>query len=230
MQGPGYNRRSGDSRHVVPGLHVGDLVKRSALFSSMVLLSCLPVFAPLSVSAQVAIYRWTDAEGDLHYSQGVDSVPMRSRSGAVIIGYDRPSEPSEPPLSRPEPGIGQVRFTPGQPIMVTARINDAGSAQLMLDTGAARTLINPAVLSTLGVSYANALRASLKGVTGQAEVEAVRLDSIEVGGARYGPLLVISHDTGFGPQRGDGLLGRDYLDNFTITIDNAAGLLTLTPK
>jgi aspartyl protease len=205
-------------------------VKRSALFSLLILSLCLPVFAPLSVSAQVAIYRWIDAEGDLHYSQGVDSVPVRSRTGAVIIGYDRLPEQSVLSPSGLQPGIGQVRFIPGQPIMVAARINDAGSAQLMLDTGAARTLINPAVLSTLGVSYANALRASLKGVTGEAEVEAVRLDSIEVNGARYGPLLVISHDTGFGPQRGDGLLGRDYLDNFTITIDNAAGLLTLTPK
>jgi len=41
---------------------------------------------------------------------------------------------------------------------------------------------------------------------------------------------VISHDTGFGPEKVDGLLGRDFLDKFTITIDNAAGVLTLTPK
>ena len=80
------------------------------------------------------------------------------------------------------------------------------------------------------MSYANVVRASLKGVTGSPEdVDAVKLESIEVSGARHGPLVVLSHDTGFGPK-GDGLLGRDYLDNFTITIDNTAGLLTLTPK
>lgn len=205
-------------------------MKRSTLFSLLILSPFLPVFAPPHVSAQIAIYRWVDAEGDVHYSQGIDSMPVRSRASAIIIGYDRPPEPSVPSDSKPQPGIGQVRFTPGQPIIVTARINDAGSAQLMLDTGATRTLINPAVLSALGVSHANALRASLKGVTGEADVEAVRLDSIDVGGAKYGPLLVVSHDTGFGPEKGDGLLGRDYLDNFTIMIDNAAGLLTLTPK
>ena len=115
--------------------------------------------------------------------------------------------------------------------MVTARINDGGSANLMLDTGAARTIINPSVLSTLGVSYANARRASLKGVTGDpTDVEAVTLETIDVDGARYGPMVVLSHDTGFGAQKGDGLLGRDFLDNFTITIDNTAGILTLTPK
>jgi aspartyl protease/uncharacterized protein DUF4124 len=205
-------------------------MKRLARLSLLALLPWLPAFALPSASAQVAIYRWISAEGDVHYSQGIESVPLRSRASAVVIGYDRPPEPSAPSAASPQPRAGQVRFTPGQPIIVRARINDAGSAQLMLDTGAARTLINPAVLSALGVSYANALRASLRGVTGESQVDAVRLDSIEVEGARYGPLLVISHDMGFGPQRGDGLLGRDYLDNFIITIDNAAGLLTLTPK
>jgi hypothetical protein len=40
-------------------------------------------------------------------------------------------------------------------------------------------------------------------------------------------MLVVSHDTGF---RGDGLLGRDFLDHFSVTIDNGAGVVTLTPK
>ena len=57
---------------------------------------------------------------------------------------------------------------------------------------------------------------------------AVRVDSIEANGARYGPLLVVSHDTGF--NQGDGLLGRDFLDHFSVNIDNAAGIVTLTPK
>ena len=61
-------------------------------------------------------------------------------------------------------------------------------------------------------------------------MQAVRVESLDVSGAKRGPLIVISHDTGFGPETGDGLLGRDFLDNFTITIDNAAGVLTLTPK
>ena len=203
---------------------------RLSLQVLLILVSCLPMLAPPIASAQLAIYRWVDGAGEVHFSQGVDSVPPRFRTGAVVIGYDRPPEPSAPAPPKRELGAGQIRFTPGQPIMVTARINDSGSAQLMLDTGATRTLINPSVLSALGVSYANAVRASLRSVTGEVEVEAVKLDSIEVGGAKYGPLLVISHDTGFGQLKGDGLLGRDYLDNFLVTIDNAAGLVTLAPK
>jgi len=208
-------------------------MNRRRRHTHLLLLSALTMIVSFStfVSAQSAIYRWTDASGEVHFTQGVDSVPQTYRPRAVLIGHDRPSEPTSIPSVNPARRSAQVSFTPGQPIMVTARINDAGSAELMLDTGAARTVINPLVLSRLGVSYANVGRAALKGVTGGPElVDAVTLDSIEIDGARHGPLLVISHDTGFGPQRGDGLLGRDYLDNFTITIDNNAGVLTLTPK
>jgi predicted aspartyl protease len=98
----------------------------------------------------------------------------------------------------------------------------------MLDTGATRTVISPRVLETGGVSYRDAQRGSIRGVTGEAQVLAVRVESIEANGARYGPLLVVSHDTGF--NQGDGLLGRDFLDHFTVNIDNAAGIVTLTPR
>ncbi len=177
------------------------------------------------------IYRWTDDGGTIHYSQGIESVPPRHRGSAVVIGYDRPAEPA--PASapgRPAAPLGGARvdFSPGQPIMVSARINDGGSVELMLDTGASRTVISPSALTALGVSYANAVRGSIRGVTGEAEALAVRVDNLDVGGARYGPLLVVSHDTGF--KRGDGLLGRDFLDHFTVTIDNAAGVVTLAPK
>jgi Aspartyl protease/Domain of unknown function (DUF4124) len=187
----------------------------------------------LAAPASAQIYRWIDADGDIHYSQGVDSVPPRFRQSAVIIGYDRPAttpEPSGASIAGAEREGGRIKFTPGQPIIVAARINDRGSARLMLDTGAARTVISPAVLAALGVSYQNSQRGTLKGVTGDAEVVAVRVDSLEISGARYGPLMVVSHDTGFGPGRGDGLLGRDFLDHFTVTIDNSAGIVTLTPK
>jgi hypothetical protein len=185
------------------------------------------VVSPRPASAQV--YRWVDGEGDIHFSQGIHSVPLPYHPNAVIIGYDRFSPPEPPERSTP-PGTGRITFTPGKPILVTARINERDSAQLMLDTGAVRTVIHPSVLSALGVSYDAAVRGSIKGVTGDAEVLVVRVESIDVSGAKYGPLAVVSHDPGFGPGRGDGLLGRDFLDNFIINIDNAAGVVTLTPR
>lgn len=192
---------------------------------SVLALSLLVLGGPVPASAQV--YRWLDAEGSIHYSQGIESVPLRYRDGAVIIGYDRPAEPS-PALAAAQIGIGRVKFTPGQPIMVAAQINGATPATLMLDTGATRTVISPKVLEAGGVSYQDAQRGSLRGVTGETQVFAVRVDMIEVNGARFGPLHVVSHDTGF--NQGDGLLGRDFLDHFTVNIDNTAGVVTLTPR
>jgi predicted aspartyl protease len=177
-------------------------------------------------AASAQVFRWVDAEGSIHYSQGVESVPSKYRDSAVIIGYDR-NEPAPAPAPPPL-GIGRVRFTPGQPIMVAVRINGATPATLMLDTGATRTVINPRVLETVGVNYRDAQRGSIRGVTGEAAVLAVRIESLEANGARSGPLMVVAHDTGFG--QGDGLLGRDFLDQFSVNIDNAAGVVTLTPR
>ena len=178
-------------------------------------------------AAVAQVFRWIDGEGSIHYSQGIESVPPRFRDGAVIIGYERSDTGAPAPETAPV-GTGRVRFTPGQPIMVSVRINGATPATLMLDTGATRTVITPKVLESIGADYRDAQRGTIRGVTGEAPVLAVRVESIEASGARSGPLLVVSHDTGFG--QGDGLLGRDFLDQFSVNIDNTAGLVTLTPK
>lgn len=185
--------------------------------------------------ASAQIYRWTDERGEVRFSQGIQSVPPQFRGGAVMMSG--PSAPAAPAPATPEPsaassppaGVARIPFTPGQPIMVSAKINGGGTTQLILDTGAQGTLISPTALAALGISYRNAVRGSIKGVTGDANVLAVRIESIEVEGARFGPLMVVSHDSGLGSGR-DGLLGRDFLDNFIVTIDSAARVVTLTPK
>ncbi|HSB40373.1 MAG TPA: aspartyl protease family protein [Methylomirabilota bacterium] len=185
--------------------------------------------------ASAQIYRWTDERGDTRYSQGIHSVPPQFRGGAVMMSPPGPPAAPAPDasdaaaVSPSAAGAARIPFTPGQPIVVTARINGGGAAQLILDTGAQGTVISPTALAALGVSYRNAVRGSIKGVTGDASVLAVRVESIEVEGARFGPLMVVSHDASLGSGR-DGLLGRDFLDNFIVTIDSSARLVTLTPK
>ena len=58
----------------------------------------------------------------------------------------------------------------------------------------------------------------------------VTVPLLDVAGARIGPLAVIVHAL---PADGraepvDGLLGRDVLDAFTLTVDTASGRATLT--
>jgi predicted aspartyl protease len=176
------------------------------------------------------MYRWTDDQGAAHYSQGLDSVPERYRSRAQLLAY--PETPAAAPAaSSGSPEVSKttrIPFTPGKPIMVMARVNGSGSVQLMLDTGASVTVINPRILAGLGIGSRDSLRGSVKGATGSANVLFVSVQSIEVGTARSGPLRVAAHDIEFG--LGDGLLGRDFLDQFTVTIDSTAGVVTLSPR
>ena len=208
--------------------------KRAALPALLLALAGLGLWGlwglwPATAWAQM--YRWTDEQGGIHYSQGIYSVPERFRSKAQLLAF--PSSPAAPAES-PSPTRGEaskvtrIPFTPGKPIMVSAKINGEGSAQLMLDTGASVTVINPRVLAGMGIGSRDALRGSVKGATGSADVLFVPVQSIEVGGARSGPLRVAAHDVDLG--QGDGLLGRDFLDQFKVNIDNTAGVVTISPK
>lgn len=184
--------------------------------------------------ASAQIYRWTDERGEVRFSQGIQSVPLQFRGGAVAVGAANSPAPAAPSASdaasdAAPSGAARIQFTPGRPILVNARINGSGTTQLILDTGAQATVISPSALAALGVSYRNAARGAIRGVTGETSVLAVRVESIEVEGARVGPLMVVSHDAGLGSGT-DGLLGRDFLDQFVVTIDSSSRIVTLTPK
>lgn len=202
------------------------------VFAAAVLTLALGLWA---APAWAQTYRWVDDQGRVHYGQGLDSVPERYRAGARVLSFP---PPSPEPQAAPGEGAGkaggkaagkaEIRFRPGEPIWVDARINNAGTVRLMLDTGAQVTTINPRALEQLGVSSRDALRGSIRGVTGEADALYVNVERIEVAGLATGPIRVVAHDSQLG--QGDGLLGRDFLERFQVSIDNQAGLVTLTPK
>lgn len=203
-------------------------------------LAALAMLAPLPVAAE--IFRYTDAAGVPHYVDGMDSVPQEFRARAVPIRLPPPGAPTvTPPAStpgRPAPGAGPVasapkggttiKYTPGKAIMVDVKINGITSANLLLDTGADTTMINPRVLVAAGASLARPVGTTrVTGVAGSDSVNFVTIESLEVGEARAGRMHVASYDV---TGAGDGLLGRDFLDRFTLNIDSTNGIVTLSPK
>ncbi len=175
------------------------------------------------------IYYWVDDQGTQYYTTRLESIPEPYRSKAVPLPL--PTSPPVPPEITPRPspkGLTKILFTPGSPVLVSAKINGAGPIILILDTGAERTLVAPSALSRLGISNENALRGVLKGVTGASYTEAVWVNSVEVEEARVGPLLIIAHDADL--KGADGLLGRDFLANFNVTIDAKEQIVTLAPN
>lgn len=184
----------------------------------------LLLIALLPGQAWAQMYQWEDEQGTVHYTNDLHSIPESHRSGARFV----PTSPMAPPAVAPSAGITRIPFTPGSPILVSATINGNGPVTLVLDTGADRTLLTPLALWRLGISTENAPRAQIKGVTGTAQGHLVPVASVEVGNARAGPLLVISHDADL--KQAEGLLGRDFLERFTVTIDANERVVTLAPR
>jgi hypothetical protein len=182
--------------------------------------------------AAAQFLRWTDEHGVNHYTEGIDSVPERFRATATPLGY-RNAPPTRTEAATgvaPTATVTTIPYTPGQPIMVDVRLNGSGRARLMLDTGADRTLISPRALAAAGVSLAHVVaRGRMAGVTGTDRVDFVVLESLAVGEARVGRLPVAAYEMSQ-PNGGDGLLGRDFLDQFHLRIDSTRGIVTLQPK
>ncbi len=178
--------------------------------------------------ASSEIYSWVDDQGTQYYTTRFENIPEPYRSKVNVLSV--PTPPPAPPELQPksiEKGFARIPFTPGSPVLVSAKINGAGPVTLILDTGADRTLIGSSTLSKLGISTDHATRAVIKGVTGMSDASAVWINSVEVGEAKVGPLLIIVHDADL--KGADGLLGRDFLANFNVTIDSKEQVVTLVP-
>ena len=187
------------------------------------------LFPALSVAQ---IYRWQDDRGIVNYTNTLERVPesYRSQLGPLPPASASPARPDEiaPSPVAPTVAIARIPYTPGAPILVSASIGGSGPLTLILDTGADRTLVAPQALSRLGISTADAPRAEIRSVTGSAQGQVVQVASLEVGEAKVGPLRIIAHDAEL--KTADGLLGRDFLKHFTVTIDAKERLVTLVPK
>ena len=182
--------------------------------------------------AEAQIYRWIDDTGNAHYVDGLDNVPQRYRARATSLGMrNTPSPPQSgaPGAKAGAAGATTITFKPGERILADARINGRTPVRLLLDTGADRTVVAPRALVAAGVSITRGTTAGqIVGVTGSTDVQGVTLESLEVGEARVSRLAIISHDIN---QAGiDGLLGRDFLEQFKVTIDGSRGQVTIAPK
>jgi hypothetical protein len=201
-----------------------------------VVLAVILTLMALATPVAAQLYTWTDERGVVHYTSDFWAVPLQHRPTDV---------PAPAPMVSPAhqgwhtwgvvkapvaPASITVEFRPGDPIVVGARLNGVPIA-LLLDTGADRTMVSPAAVERAGYGAMITPGASsvrIMGVTGSAMAQVVTIPLLDVAGARVGPLALLVHDAGLSPL--DGLLGRDVLDAFTVTIDTAAGRATLTPR
>jgi predicted aspartyl protease len=178
------------------------------------------------------IYRYVDERGQNSYVDGLENVPARYRAAAVPMGYRNMPAPPPSKESAATAGSGAtvIKYKPGQRILVDVKINGGFNTQLLLDTGADRTMISPRVLTAAGIPITRPVATGqITGVTGTDKINYVVVDSLEVGAAKVGKMPVGAYELA-GTGTGDGLLGRDFLDQFKMTVDAAKGEVTLAPK
>ncbi len=116
-------------------------------------------------------------------------------------------------------------------ILVPATLNHTQNATLLVDTGATRSLLTPAMAMRLGISPpADAPRQTADLVGGQKiDVPFANLSALQVGDAVVENRQVGIQLVSPGVLVVDGLLGGDFLGRFKMTVDRSARQLQLEP-
>ena len=118
-------------------------------------------------------------------------------------------------------------------ILVPVVLNGNQTATFLLDTGANITVMTSTLANRLGAERpVGEPKVRLRMASGQdVEMSVIRLKSIGVGSARLENFVVALYDLptlpASPPITVDGLLGNDFVGQFTMTIDPRAGTLTL---
>ncbi len=115
--------------------------------------------------------------------------------------------------------------------LVPVVLNEGQTATFLLDTGASTSVITPDLARRLGLDTSSRTTLGRARIASGQEVEVsmVRMTSIRVGSARIDNLNVAVYEHANPPITVDGFLGVDFIGRFTMTVDPAAGTLTLLP-
>jgi clan AA aspartic protease (TIGR02281 family) len=138
-----------------------------------------------------------------------------------------------------------VRFsTSNGHMVVPVLLNESRNTSLLFDTGASITVLSTELAQSLGLVAATGKTIRLKTVAADVQAKVATLDSITVGGLSRSDFPVAVVDFDFNKSgRFDGILGMDFLGNYTIRIlgmdflgnytiriDNQANRIFLTPR
>jgi len=197
-----------------------------------------------SFEARAEIYRWTDAQGRLHFSQSLESVPPGHRAEALRAarapkGPDPLQVYSSPSSAGPAMRARALGVTPrssgtmripferrGTLMKVDVRLNRRVVAPFYIDTGASGISIPWAVAQQLGIRIGpDTPRGMARTANGIISEPLVTLDSVQLG-----PAVVRNVTAAVSGTMNIGLLGGAFFNNFIYQVDSAAGVITLTPN
>ncbi len=137
----------------------------------------------------------------------------------------RVSWPSESPGTT----VVALELVEGNILLVPVTINARHETRLVLDTGASKTILSPALLARLELAVpTDSLQVRLSGITGgPVTVSLTRVARLTVGQVTVEDLFVGVHDVPTLPRGAEGLLGADVLRHFRVSVDRGALRLKL---
>ena len=188
--------------------------------------------------ARAEIYRWTDAQGRIHFTERIEQVPLEQRNAArESASPSRPADrvhtysgsPSDQPaapaaIRRSRSSEIEIPFTKLGPLMrVNAVVDDAVSIPFLIDTGASGISIPNSYLAKLGIRIRpDTPRIQVTTANGVVSRPLITLRSVELGGARVENLVAT-----IDPGLEFGLLGGTFFNNYIYRVDAARGVMTL---
>lgn len=187
--------------------------------------------------ARAEIYRWTDAEGRIHFTENLERVPAQHRAAAReraaaggsgrVHTYSGSAAQAGAAPSRSSRREIEIPFTRmGSLMRVDARVNDVVTVPFLIDTGASGVSIPHAYAAKLGARVrSDTLHVQVTTANGVVSRPLIPLQSIELGGAR-----VVNLTATLDPGMEFGLLGGSFFNNYVYRVDAARGVIALTPN
>lgn len=196
-----------------------------------IVLTCFPG----SAAAQ-NLYKWKDENGVLHIATSLEDVPQRYRDQVSTLeaepASETPSEPAgetppaeepeEPPVEEAELNRFEVPYEnegTARRVIIPVTFNDSVTAPMALDTGSPGMVISFVLAAKLGLFSRDGgtLVTEAAGIGGEVPAILTIIDSVSVEGARD-DFIPTTVTFGLSAQF-DGLIGMDFLANYTISID-----------
>jgi hypothetical protein len=205
---------------------------------------CVSICA-LAARARADLYRWVDAQGQVHVTDDRSQVPhgatvtlqpTRVPAAPAAAGAPGPASPAPRPVlaiqqhdSREEKEVGRthvLRFQrAGHEIAMNVTLDDHVTCDFKVDTGASLNTVPAWVVKELGIEIdKNTPRISLVGISGKpALVPLITMPSVRIGSVYVENVEMAVLDT-----MTSGLLGMPFFNHFQVQIDPAKGELRLT--
>jgi predicted aspartyl protease len=123
-----------------------------------------------------------------------------------------------------------VRFsTSNGQMVVPVLLNDAVEARVVFDTGAEMTVLSRKIAEGLGLRSGRERPVRLQTIAAQIQAPVATLSSLQCGDLRRTdlPVAVVDFDLG---RQVDGILGMDFLGNYTIRIESDSSRIILKPR